>query len=272
MGKFDGYLICTDLDGTLLTDDKRVSEENIEAIDYFVSEGGLFTFATGRVPGGVMGTLEYVVPNAPIVTFNGGSIYDYSKEDFLWSSFLPPEAIEVVESIDRECPYAGIAVATAKTLNYCKINDRVLEHSRYENIPVNKTDYKNVSEPWQKVLFIMEKEYIEEIKNFVKEKGFDEKFTFVQSATHYYELLPFGMTKGAGILKLAEILGIEHKKLIAIGDNDNDIDMIKKAGIGIAVANAADSVKENADWITVDNNSNAIAKVIERLETEIINK
>jgi len=269
MGKFDGYLICTDLDGTLLTNDKRVSQENIDAIKYFMSEGGLFTFATGRVPEGARATLDYIVPNAPIVTFNGGSIYDYSTDEFLWSSYLPPEAIEVVECIDREYPYAGIAIATARKLNYCKINDRVLEHSKYENIEVEEIHYKDIKEPWQKVLFIMEMEYVEGIKKLIYDKGFTKNYSFVQSARHYYEQLPLGMTKGAGVLKLAEILGIEHKKLIVIGDNDNDKDMVKYAGIGVAVANAVDCVKDVADWITVDNENHAIASVIKKLEKTI---
>ena len=81
MGKFDGMLLCTDLDDTLLTDNKQVSEKNRKAIDYFKSEGGLFTFSTGRVPMGARLILEYVVPNAPIVCFNGGGIYDFSENN-----------------------------------------------------------------------------------------------------------------------------------------------------------------------------------------------
>ena len=76
MGKFDGILLCTDLDDTLLTTDKRVSDENSKAIEYFKSEGGLFTFATGRVPQGAKLMLNYVHPNAPMVCFNGAAIYE----------------------------------------------------------------------------------------------------------------------------------------------------------------------------------------------------
>ena len=88
MAKFDGLLLCTDLDDTLLTDDKRVSEENIAALQYFMENGGLFTFATGRVPEGARLMLQYIVPNAPMVCFNGGAIYDYASEKFIWQAEL----------------------------------------------------------------------------------------------------------------------------------------------------------------------------------------
>ena len=87
MGKFDGILLCTDLDATLLNDEHKVSEENIKAIDYFKSEGGMFTFVTGRVPNGARLMLEYVKPNAPVVTFNGAGIYDFEKEEL--KSYFP---------------------------------------------------------------------------------------------------------------------------------------------------------------------------------------
>lgn len=269
MGKFDGYLLCTDLDDTLLSDDKTVSEENIKAINYFMSEGGFFAFSTGRVPDGIRGTLKYIKPNVPVVTFNGGSIYDFEKEEYLWSSYLGEGAKEVVEFVEREYPPAGIEICTAKGVNFSRINPRVEEHRLLENVPPNNNHYTEVKEPWQKVIFIMEPEYMQGIKELIAKTNFFEKFLFLQSAPYYYELLPLGMTKGTGVLKLAEILGIKRDKLIAVGDNDNDAEMVKVAGIGVAVANAVESVKNNADWMVADNNHHAIAKVIEKIENEL---
>lgn len=79
MGKFDGTLFCTDLDGTLLNSKKDISRENREAIEYFKSEGGLFTFVTGRMPYTSMEMYEMVRPNAPFGCINGGGIYDPTK-------------------------------------------------------------------------------------------------------------------------------------------------------------------------------------------------
>ena len=82
MGKFDGMLICTDLDGTLYNDDKIISDENLNAIEYFKSEGGLFTFITGRHHIVSRDVYEEIKPNAPIGCLNGGGLYDYEKEKY----------------------------------------------------------------------------------------------------------------------------------------------------------------------------------------------
>lgn len=89
MKKFDGILFCTDIDGTLYNDDKTISDDNLQAIEYFKSEGGLFTFITGRhhiVSGEIYNAIK---PNAPIGCLNGGGVYDYKKGEFLWCKTLP---------------------------------------------------------------------------------------------------------------------------------------------------------------------------------------
>ena len=88
MGKFDGLLFCTDLDGTLYRDDKTVSDENLAAIEYFKSEGGLFTFVTGRVPQTVEKICTQLKPNAPLGCVNGGVIYDYKSGEYLYRKML----------------------------------------------------------------------------------------------------------------------------------------------------------------------------------------
>ena len=76
MKKFENILICTDLDGTLLNSNREISKENIDAIEYFKSEGGLFTFITGRVPKTSKSICDSIAPNAPYGCMNGGGIFD----------------------------------------------------------------------------------------------------------------------------------------------------------------------------------------------------
>ena len=86
MGKFDGVLVCTDLDGTLLRNDKTISKENLEAIEYFKNEGGYFTIVTGRMPYYVGDIVPKVKPNVPFGCVNGGGLYDYESKKYLWTS------------------------------------------------------------------------------------------------------------------------------------------------------------------------------------------
>ena len=109
---------------------------------------------------------------------------------------------------------------------------------------------------------MVESEKMAELRETVDNAPFADDFSFVQSSPWYYELLPKGSNKGSGLKKLAEVIGVPLTRVIACGDNENDLEMIKIAGCGVAVQNAVDAVKDAADYITVSNNSDAIAAVI----------
>ena len=95
-------------------------------------------------------------------------------------------------------------------------------------------------------------------------------FNFEQLEKALYEILPKGISKGSVLPKLAEYLGIDMRRTVAVGDYNNDISMLKSAGVGIAVANATPEAKAAADFVTVSNEENAIAKIISDIECGII--
>ena len=100
MGKFDGYLFCTDLDGTLLNNAGKISPENRQAIQWFKAEGGLFTFITGRMPFFVTDMVREVDPNTCIGCVNGGGLYDTKRQQYLWTDPVPHDVLEL-ELCDR---------------------------------------------------------------------------------------------------------------------------------------------------------------------------
>ncbi len=268
MKKFDGILLCTDLDDTLLTTDKKVSEENSRAIEYFKSEGGLFTFATGRVPHGARLMLDYVHPNAPMVCFNGGVIYDFNEDKILWSRRLDESAEKVVEFVDNNFKTAGIEICTEKNIYFSKSNKLVERHKFFEKLPDNDLNYKLVTEEWKKVIFMVEVEEMPYLREMLAAAPFFNDFSFVQSSPWYYELLPKNASKGDGLLHLADLMGVEPSRTVAVGDNENDLMMVKMAGTGFAVANAVDVVKKAADYVLKeDNNSSAVAAVIKAIDS-----
>ena len=95
-------------------------------------------------------------------------------------------------------------------------------------------------------------------------KIFEGKLSVYRSAPYFIEVVPQGIDKAASIEKLINYLGIDQKDTIACGDGYNDLSMIKYAGVGVAMSNAVDVIKENADYITLSNNDDGIAKVIEK--------
>ena len=152
MGKFDGILLCTDLDGTLLDDERHVSQKNTEAIEYFKKEGGKFTFVTGRVPRGARLMLDFIHPNAPVVAFNGAGIYDFKDNKLLWGLYLDENAKSVIQYVEQRLPQVGLAICTDENVHFSKMNEWVDAYFKAENLPLDTTPYTEIKEKWKKGL------------------------------------------------------------------------------------------------------------------------
>ncbi len=267
MKKFDGILFCTDLDGTLFADDKTISKQNLNAIEYFKSEGGLFTFITGRVPKTSNQICSVIDPNAPYGCMNGGGIYDHREKKYLWKTALPGEAIELVREVDNQLPEVGIQFNTDKEIYFCKDNGGMEIFRERTGVANVACHYEAVSDPVLKVVFAHEEEaQIIALQNLLNSHPKSHLFDFIRSERILYEILPKGVSKGAALLKMAELLGIRGDKTIAVGDYNNDISMIRTAKLGIAVSNAVDEAKAVADHVTVSNNESAISVIIDQLD------
>lgn len=270
MGKFDGVLLCSDMDDTLLTTDKKISDENKSALEYFMLEGGYFAFATGRVPKGARLGMKYIVPNAPIICYNGAGIYDYREEKLLWSRSLDKDASDVVKLIEKNVPHAAIEVCTKDNVYCCRTNRIIRRQFEIEQFEDNYIDFRDITEEWVKAIFMVETEEMPALRSLIAESEFAGGYNYIQSSPNYYEMLPKGASKGDAMRELAKLLGIAPKHTIGVGDNENDLTMVSMAGIGVAVANAIPEVRSAADYITVDNDHSAIKAVIESVEKGIM--
>ncbi len=265
--KFEGLLLCTDLDGTLLCDNKHISKENKDAIEYFNSEGGRFTFITGRPPMIARDIYEMAKPNAPIGCFNGGGIYDFESGRYLWSAQLPNEAIELVKYAVGQFPDMGVQFNTKDRIIFTHENSATKWFREVTHIPNDACDIDDVNETVIKILFCHDDSATHErLAELLKSHPKSQMFDYIRSEKKLYEILPKGISKGNLLIKLADILGIDRRKTVAVGDYNNDISMIKAAGIGYAVANAVPEAKAAADRVTVSNEEHAIARIINDLE------
>ncbi len=267
MGKFDGILIATDLDATLLCHDKSISPENLSAIEYFKENGGIFTFITGRSIIVVGHIYDILKPNAPVGCFNGGAIYDGEKGEFISRNTLPDEAMDLVRLVDEKMPDMAIELCTYENSYFCKTNPSMERHIKSAGYRDLRCHYSEVKGPLAKALFAhTDGDKLGELRALFEKEPISEKFQFVRSFYEYLEMLPKGLDKGGHLIEIAKIKGIDIKRTIGIGDNDNDISLIKKAGVGVAVSNATDNAKNVADIVTVSNEESAIAKIIEDLD------
>lgn len=268
MKKFEGLLICTDLDGTLLRSDKSISKENLEAIEHFKAEGGLFTFITGRMPCTSGDIYNVVHPNAPFGCINGGGIYDHRTSSYIWTLPISNEAIELAEYAAEMIPEIGYQANTFDRIYFCRENSAMEHFRKVTNTPNVFCRGEDIKEPIAKIVFgDADTENINRLAEVLAFHPLAQKFDFIRSEHHLYEILPKGSNKGTLLPRLAAHLGISMEKTVAIGDYNNDINMLKTAKIGVAVANAHPDVKEIADYITVSNEEHAIAKIIWDIES-----
>ena len=110
MGHFDGYLLVSDMDGTLLNSKGKLSEENKRAIEYFVDNGGQFTLATGRMLPSVKRHIHKLKVTLPVIMYNGTKIYDFSNDEVIYEKFLEEERKEIIEVVAKINSNVGIEI------------------------------------------------------------------------------------------------------------------------------------------------------------------
>ena len=263
-------ILFVDLDATLLCDDKSISDKNRKAIQKMLEQGHYLVVATGRpVEAGriVVQELGLTSPGCYMIAFNGAVIYDCAADRVLYKSSLPIEVAQ--ELFDR----AGKAKIYAQTYNTVDIVTK--QHTKELDYYVERShmSYKLTrrisdcldEEPQKVILIHLEED--DKLKRFQKAnaawaKGKCNSFF---SCKEYLEYCPVNTDKGTGAEYLIQLLNIPFTSTFAIGDEQNDIPMIKAVHTGIAMKNGIADIKKAADYVTEnDNNHDAIAEVIEK--------
>ena len=247
---YNGYLILTDIDGTLTPRAGEVSTENTEAIEYFKANGGLFTFATGRMPD-YLSRFPFQA-NAPIVTTNGTLICD-GEGKILWQKTMTKEAcIPVIRRI-IDC-HPGV-----KTIQRCS---ETPERLSIEFLPPAESllDFED-SNPTYKTVFICETEADALRLRADLETQFGDRFAYDRSWPVGLEMHDPASGKGECVKILRQMFPHIHT-VITAGDYENDITMLRAADIGCAVANAIPAVKAAADREIVHCDDHALAHIV----------
>jgi Cof subfamily protein (haloacid dehalogenase superfamily) len=268
--KFEGKFIISDLDGTLLPTSHRIPQENLDAIKYFTDNGGAFTVATGRSVPSAERYIKQMNIKLPVIVYNGTGIYDYDKNEFLWKASVSPLAYDIVQTVLKEYPDIGVEVFNGTDIYVLNETPMINKHLDDEKIDFIPATLENVPKPWLKVLFIGERERIDLIKERYMNLP-QEEIYFVFSSFTFFEMLPFGLSKGTALVKLSEILVQDISKAYAIGDYYNDLDMIKNAGFGVAVDNAPNEIKAAAKLVVGHCDYGAIAELIHYIDLSLEN-
>ena len=267
MKKFEGIVLCSDLDGTILENETTIHPENLEALAYFREHGGKFTIATGRQRKSAAYFLETLKPDFPIITANGAMILDCDANKILWSRTLPQEVELFLEDILKRFENAAPAVVNGEDVFFLRDTHEARAFRNAEQLPYLMAKYEEVDKPWFKIVSCQDAELTGEIRKYYGQSQWNDVFKFIRSGAHYFEALPLGANKGEALKKLSEMCGFQLSKTVTVGDNENDAEMLKVAGLGCAMGNATLEAKENADFVTLSNKDGGVAHLIYKLDT-----
>ncbi|MGN0649417.1 MAG: HAD hydrolase family protein [Oscillospiraceae bacterium] len=263
---FSKVILMTDLDGTLLTDSKEILPVDMAAIERFRAGGGIFTMATGRGYSMARSVAEKLGLDVPAVIFNGAAVFDFSKDKFLWRSEIGAHARDYIKCITARFPDIGIEVLHEQTVFVPFLNETEQWHLDLEGVVPDLTPLDELPrDGWLKVLLAYPPERMDEVVEFIQSSDMTGA-QWVRSAPMFYECLPKGIDKSAGFRELIRLLNAEDRFTAAAGDFMNDSAMIREADLGAAVASAQPEVKAVADIVVCDNNSGAIAEIIDYIE------
>lgn len=265
---FEGRLLVTDMDGTLLNGQRLVSPENARALERFTEGGGLFTIATGRMEKTVKPHLINLPVNLPGILYNGAAIYDFSEGRVLWHNYLPDSITEVAQRIIDRFPGIGFQAFHGGDIYFISQNEETDGHRFREGFDPIISTMDKVPKPWYKALMAWEPEKLAIVEAWLKETGGD--FHAVFSEPQFLELLHPTASKGHALKQLLSMQGLQPLKVVAMGDNLNDLEMLKEADVGIATGNANELLRKAANLCCGTNDRHAVAEVIGWMEDGVI--
>ena len=264
----DFRIIASDMDGTLLNDDKTISERNINSIRKAEQAGILFVPATGRPFEGLMnyaGALDLKTPGHYAICFNGAAVYDTASERLISRVILTGHEVRLLAERSREAGLYWQAFSEERGLIYEVDNFATDLEMRINRIGGVKVSMEQIpdDEEFFKFMFLGTEEQLDSAeKNFQDLYG---AFTVVRSMYCFLEVMNARTSKGAALEHLCNYLDIPLSASVAFGDAGNDAHMIDCAGLGVVMENGLSSLKERADFIAPGNNESGVAYVIDRI-------
>lgn len=260
-------LVALDMDGTLLDNNKTIPEENVRAIKEASENGVKIVLATGRPLIGIKKYLDILGLNSEddfSIIFNGALIQNNNNKKIISKTLLNHDDLIYFYNLSKKFNICMNVFTKDSCLSYKSGNYSILE-AKWSNIDIEIVDFNNSYKNIEiaKIIFADEPELISKVENNL-DNNITSKYGIAKSAPYFMEFFNKEINKGIAVKKYADSLNIHKDEIICIGDAGNDIEMIKYAGLGVAMNNAFPEVKNIADYITLSNEDTGVAHVIDK--------
>ena len=265
-------LLAVDMDGTLLTSDKKISPRNKAALEKLFDRGIYVVTSTGR---GLAEIVEYREDFKRMnygILISGGVVFDFFRDE-------PIVTHAVDEDIMLKLIDFGLeerAMIHLLTLRKSIAREDDIQHMEdfgmgvyrriFNSICTRSEDFKDYirTHPGEVAkVNLYHRDRASRDRNLARMNALDLSISYAES--NNLEAAPHGITKASGLRELCDFLQIDISETVAIGDGNNDKEIIQAAGVGVAMGNARDSLKELADFVTTDNDSDGVAAAIEKI-------
>ena len=277
MGRFDGVLLASDFDNTLIYTEEALirgepvpplPERNRQALEHFMAEGGRFAVSTGRALAAFVKYADQVPMNAPGVVCNGAAIYDFAKGEYLVTALLDERARERGQQVLEAFPQAAVeAYHIDNVIHAVHPNEITRHHEHLTRVGVTEApSLLDVPLPLGKLLFEADHETLLKIRDFLTDRGWGGDYELIFSGQSLLEMTAKGANKGGMVRRLAELLGIPREHVYCVGDEANDLPMLQWAAEGFAPANCIPAVRDSGATLVSHALDGALADVVELLE------
>ena len=253
-------LVAMDMDGTLLNSDKEVTPATRQAIEQAKARGVQVTFATGRMVSAGVYYARQLGIDVPMINYNGALITDLNRR--IWRS-CPLDVAAATKVLQIAARHDVYAKAYVRDVLYC---DRGWEKSkdfarRFRVAAELVEDVVRIPAkvgPPSMIVIIEEPEVLAVVESSLREE-LGQAIGITRSRADSLEIIHPQASKGRALLWLARQMGIDPEEILAIGDSHNDLDLLKVAGVAVAMGNAEQVVKDRADFITADCDGDGVA-------------
>lgn len=270
MKKINYGLIVSDFDGTLIDDNQQILPNVRTAIENYIACGGIFAVCTGRMTCCILPRVRELGLKGLVVAYQGTEIADIESGKILKSGGINCEGVaEICRNIKELGHPVNVYSGDDLYTDIPKDNEYLQRYERIVGIDAKYVDGNIAEFVLNKGLFCQKVAILvahEEQAALYAElcRRLGSKYDVTCSAKVLIEVSPLGDNKGEAVKFLANKFGIPIEKTVAVGDNLNDLSMVKVAGLGVAVANATQALINEADFVSVSNNEGAVAQVIEK--------
>lgn len=265
-------LICLDMDGTLLNSNKKISDKTKNVIKKAHEKGVKIALSTGRVFISAKYYANILGISAPIIASNGAYIREKDKNKVIYKSPIEEELCKSIINIAKNyefhfylntCDTIISANPYPKGYTYLEMSNELPEDVKV-NLQVNvnlEEEARNKNGEIVKAICISDnREMLQDARKKIEALG---NLEIVSSLGDNFEIMNKNVSKGKAVKVLADFYGISQDEVICMGDGENDLSMIKYAGLGVVMGNAPDCIKKYADYITDTNDNDGVAKAIE---------